>query len=74
MIPKIIVSRHKREVNKYLNKFIKDEGFDKYYIYKIIPEKTKISINQIKNIQNQIITQSEKKRLFIVEFFDTATI
>ncbi len=74
MIPQIIVSSKNDKLDKYVSDFIAQNGIASYYVYKIAPLKTEITIDQIRSIKNEIITKINDKRLFVCYLFDSANL
>lgn len=74
MIPLIVVSRQPEKLEEYIQKFIKDNAIRTYNIYSIKPLKTEITIDQIRSITHEIITQASEMRLFVCYSFDNANL
>lgn len=69
MIPLILVSQNKTNINKYLQK-----QFPKTQIINLQPEKTEYSINQIRAIITETITLKPNLRVYYFESFDNSSL
>jgi DNA polymerase III gamma/tau subunit len=74
MIPLIVISKKPDVQEKYIEDFISTGEYFSYYIFKIHPVKTEISIDQIRAVTKEIIMDIPKSRLFIIYNFDTASL
>ncbi len=74
MIPLIINSADPDKQEVFVNDFIQKNQIRPYYVFRIGPVKTEISIDQIRAIRKEIIMAIPEKRLFVVYKFDTASI
>lgn len=74
MLPLIFISNSLEKQERFIQDFLKKETFLPYFIYKIKPVKTEISIDQIRAIKKEIIFSIPSKRLIIVYAFDTASL
>jgi len=73
MFPVILISNNLKKQQSYIEGFIKVNHILPYYIYEIKPEKSEISIDQIRLIKKEIVTFVKDKRLFIIYNFDNAS-
>lgn len=72
VVPILLVSRDKRQTNKFVRDYIKEHSFDAARVIKVEPEKTVISIDQIRNIKSMLTRVESKKRMIVVYAFETA--
>ena len=66
MIPLIFISHNQNKTDKFLEEYINKHKFSPYSIFKIHPLKKEITIDQIREIKKQIITNPLVNRLFII--------
>lgn len=71
--PIILISSHSDKQEEYIKKLITEEKISPYYVYRITPVKTELSIEQIRDVRKMIAESTGKIRLFIFEAFDTAS-
>jgi DNA polymerase III gamma/tau subunit len=74
MIPLIVTAQNSSTQDEFVNDLIKKEEYLPYYIFTIQPVKTEISIDQIRAIIKDIVTDLPHKRLFVIHNFDTASL
>lgn len=74
MIPLIVISRTLEKQEEYIQKFTAEHSIRSYNIYRIKPLKTEVTIEQIRSITHEVITQTQEPRLFICYSFDNANI
>ncbi len=74
MFPLILVSHDKKLIEKYLTKFIQDNNFLSYNIFRISPLKKELSINQIRDIKKIISIENKENRLYIIYSFNSSTL
>ncbi len=74
MIPQIIISQELNKQEEYLRRFIADNAVRSYNVYTIKPVKVEITIEQVRSIKQEIITQASETRLFVCYSFDNANL
>lgn len=74
MIPLIIVSSELEKQEVYVKEFIQANSVRSYNVYNIKAHKTEITIDQIRSIKKEIITQTNEMRLFVCYAFDNANL
>jgi hypothetical protein len=73
MIPIILVSS-REDAEKFIQTFQNEQGFAEAYTYTITPEKTEITIAQIREVRRLLTTASPEKRLIVLHAFETASL
>ncbi len=73
MIPLLLVGRADAAVQEYIDNFIIVKKLKPPQIFVVKPDKKELSIGQIRQIKKEIIITSGS-RLYIISYFDTATI
>ena len=73
MLPIIYKSRSVNDSEIFLKGFIESQSFDIAYLSKIVPETSRISIDQIRRLRKQANLSSGKIRTIVFESFDSAT-
>lgn len=74
MIPLIVASRIQEKQEEFIKDFIREHAIRSYNIYIIKPIKTEVTIEQIRSIIREVITQVSEPRLFICYSFDNANL
>lgn len=74
MLPLIIVSKNKKDIDDFLQNFIKENKITKNRIYTISPLKKDILISQIRELKKQILIATPFLRLFVIYEFDGASL
>lgn len=74
MFPLILSSNNQSNIDSYIEDFKKEQNFPDIAIQIISPEKTTISINQIRELKKELRVSSVQKRLIIFQQFDSATL
>lgn len=73
MFPIILVAKNQNTHNVFIEDFKKKQGFTDLQLQHIVPEKTSLTINQIRELKKELSITSAKPRLIIFEQFDSAT-
>ncbi|OGK14613.1 hypothetical protein A3C98_00150 [Candidatus Roizmanbacteria bacterium RIFCSPHIGHO2_02_FULL_37_15] len=73
MLPIILVTKNKDEVNHFLQKFIKENKIANNSIYSISPKKKEILISQLREIKKEIMLTTPFNRLIVIYSFDAAS-
>ncbi|MEO6509136.1 MAG: hypothetical protein ABIO02_04220 [Patescibacteria group bacterium] len=74
MFPIIFISDDLKKQEEFVQSVIDEGKYLPFYIYKIEPLKTELSIDQIRAIKKEIISAIPNKRLFVLSAFDTASL
>jgi len=74
MIPLILISPNKKEIDKYINFLIGKYKIEPQNILKILPIKEEITIDQIRQIIKLVIIKNPKTRAIIITDFDSSGI
>ncbi len=74
MLPILLVSQKLELQEEFIRCFITENKFDRNYIFRVQPIKTEISIDQMRSIKKEIITDLPLRRLFVIYQFDTASL
>lgn len=73
--PIILVSKNSEILEKYIAEFIYLKKISPYYIYRIIPEKTELGIEEVREVKFRVNESvGENVRLFIFEKFNSASL
>ena len=73
MLPIILVSKSKKDIDEFVKNFIKKHSIPNSKIFKIYPQKKEILISQVREIKQEILIASTLPRLFVLYDFDHAT-
>ncbi len=73
MLPIILVGQNSKTADHFLRKYISDHDFDHSQIFKIVPKKSQLGIDEVREIRRMIVVASAKNRLFIFYSFDLST-
>ncbi len=74
MFPIVLVSPDKDKIQFFLDQMRQDKGIDPYYVQTVYPEKTEITIGQIRDLKKQLVTTTDKIRFIVIYEFGTAGI
>lgn len=74
MFPLILIYHDEKSIEDYLGKYISENNFLSYNIFKIFPVKREISIAQIRELRKIMSIGINQKRLFILYSFHNSTI
>jgi hypothetical protein len=74
MIPHIIVTESEAEAEEYVSSFSKNHAVKPHNIERIFPEKKELGIGQVRQLQKAMIYSSNEVRVYVVYWFDTASI
>lgn len=73
MIPLIIITDDPENKEKMIKEIIQQNHIPAYQIFRVEPEKSELTIDQIRSVQKNIITSSSTLRLFILHSIDEAS-
>jgi hypothetical protein len=74
MIPIIYICNDADALESFVAAIIKEQNILPYYVFRIEPIKTELSIDQIRAVKKEVITDSPTIRFFIFNHFDTASL
>lgn len=74
MLPLILISNRSETIDQWVTDFIKKHKILPYSVFSLSPiaPKTEITIDQVRQVRKQMITQSSQSRLFVISQFETA--
>ncbi|PIY72261.1 hypothetical protein COY87_01970 [Candidatus Roizmanbacteria bacterium CG_4_10_14_0_8_um_filter_33_9] len=73
MLPIILCSQTKEDTENYLNAFIRKHLINSTHIYRFIPEKTELTIEEVKSILKLFTIRFPSDRLFIFYRFESTS-
>lgn len=73
MIPLLISINIAQDFNNYVNEYIENHKIKTNHVFHIIPEKSELSISQIRSLQQELAYSTISDKLFVIEKFDTAS-
>jgi len=73
MIPLIILADCASAQEKYISELVVQHGVNQHHVFHIFPEKTELTIDQVRSIQKLVITAPVSVRIIICHAFDTSS-
>lgn len=73
MIPQLIVASSEKEQETYLKKMVREAQVPPAGIFRIVPEKTDLGIDDIRSATMIVLTKSPFPRFIVFSSFETAT-
>jgi len=74
MFPTILVSNNQKSIESYISELKENQQFSDIQQQVVDPEKTSISIGQVRELRKELSITVSKPRLIILNSFDTATL
>lgn len=74
MFPILAISKNQEKIDEFVKDFIEKYGFSSAFVFSISPLKTELTIDQIRDLKKDLITQPKEKRLVLLYSFDQANI
>jgi predicted proteasome-type protease len=74
MIPIILSLKSETENEEYIQRYVKEKKIKLINIIIISPDKTEISLDQIRNLKKDLLVQSPTQRVIVIKEFDSSSL